>query len=422
MARLLTIMGSGETSPTMAKTHRELLARVGGPAVLLDTPFGFQANADDLVRRAQDYFRESVGVDMGLASYRTAAGADTLATETMLARLREAQYVFAGPGSPSYALRQWAGSPVPAVLAEKLQRGGAVTFASAAALTLGVATVPVYEIYKVGAEPVWLDGLDLLSEVGLSVAVIPHYDNTEGGTHDTRYCYLGEPRLARLERELADGVFVLGVDEHTGVVVDLDARCATVVGRGGATVRAGGRSSVFPAGAVVSVDELRAAAASPGAERSVAASAAVETTEGSGPPIADVGRAGSPLLESVDELEQRFELAVAARDVPSAVAAILELDGLVVAWSRDTLQSDETDRARGVLRSMVIRLGELAEVGARDPAEVVAPFVDALLEARHAARSARDWATADTVRDRLLAAGVEVKDTPEGTEWGLLLS
>ncbi|MCI3949505.1 MAG: hypothetical protein K0R11_1439, partial [Acidimicrobiales bacterium] len=40
LPRLLAIMGSGETSPTMAKTHRELLARVGPPAVLLDTPFG----------------------------------------------------------------------------------------------------------------------------------------------------------------------------------------------------------------------------------------------------------------------------------------------------------------------------------------------------------------------------------------------
>ena len=40
--RLLTIMGSGETSPTMVKVHRQLLGRLGPPpvpAVLLDTPF-----------------------------------------------------------------------------------------------------------------------------------------------------------------------------------------------------------------------------------------------------------------------------------------------------------------------------------------------------------------------------------------------
>ena len=41
-------MGSGETTPTMAKVHRELFDRLGPapvPAVLLDTPYGFQANA-----------------------------------------------------------------------------------------------------------------------------------------------------------------------------------------------------------------------------------------------------------------------------------------------------------------------------------------------------------------------------------------
>ncbi len=82
-------------------------------------------------------------------------------------------------------------------------RGGGVTFASAAALTLGRFTVPVYEIYKVGVEPCWLDGLDVLGPFGLNVAVIPHYDNAEGGHHDTRFCYLGERRLAMLEAEAA---------------------------------------------------------------------------------------------------------------------------------------------------------------------------------------------------------------------------
>jgi cysteinyl-tRNA synthetase len=68
---------------------------------------------------------------------------------------------------------------------------------------------------------------------------------------------------------------------------------------------------------------------------------------------------------------------------------------------------------------MIIRLGELAEQGTGDPADLVAPFVDALLALRDAARGSRDWATADDVRDRLLAAGVQINDTPEGTAWSL---
>ena len=46
-------------------------------------------------------------------------------------------------------------------------------------------------------------------------------------------------------------------------------------------------------------------------------------------------------------------------------------------------------------------------------------LVEALLEVRDRARAARDWASADLVRDRLTAAGVEVRDAPEGTRWEL---
>ena len=34
--------------------------------------------------------------------------------------------------------------------------------------------------------------------------LIPHYNNAEGGTHDTRYCYMDERRLSTLEAQLAD--------------------------------------------------------------------------------------------------------------------------------------------------------------------------------------------------------------------------
>src|SRR5262249_5481054 len=157
------------------------------------------------VTKTREYFEQSVGHTLELASFRSAAAPDPLDYERMLVCLRGAHYVFAGPGSPSYALRQWVDSLIPKVLIEKLQAGGSggcVTFASAAAVTLGRLAVPVYEIYKAGEDPHWMEGLDLMAELGLNVAVIPHYDNAEGGTHDTRFCYLGEPRLAQLEAEL----------------------------------------------------------------------------------------------------------------------------------------------------------------------------------------------------------------------------
>jgi len=415
LPRVLAIMGSGETSPTMSKVHRELIGRMGTPpvpAVMLDTPFGFQENADDITAKAVAYFRESVQREMGVASYRSAEEADGVAYELMLGQLRDARYVFSGPGSPSYALSQWKGGQVPAVLAEKVRTGGCVTFASAAAVTLGAYALPVYEVYKVGHRPHWLDGLDLLAEVGLRAAVVPHFNNAEGGNHDTRYCYMGERRLSGLEELLPEDVFVLGVDEHTALILDLDAGTATVAGIGVVTVRHRATSWTVAAGESVPIADLSAApSGSPRQHQSTGAT----------PPATD-GPAGGksvPLLDGLAHCQREFDDALAARDGRRAVEVVLRLDDLLTEWSRDTLQSDHLDRGRAALRAMVVRLGQAAGQGLRDPREVVGPFVEALLDARRQARTERRFAAADNLRDRLVDAGVEVRDTTDGTEWVL---
>jgi hypothetical protein len=225
---VLAIMGSGETSPTMVAVHKALAARLGTgrAAVLLEAPYGFQENAADVSARAQAYFARSVGLAVTVLADAAGPGGDP-GGDGGAAVVRAADWVFAGPGSPSYALARWRGRPVAQSLRDRIGAGPGVTvLASAAAATIGFAAVPVYEIYKAGAAPHWLDGLDLLGVLGLKVAVIPHYDNAEGGNHDTRFAYLGEERLAGLEAALPPGAFVLGVDEHTGLVLDLDAQTA----------------------------------------------------------------------------------------------------------------------------------------------------------------------------------------------------
>ena len=423
MPRLLTIMGSGETAPTMIKVHREVFDRLGRPepsAVLLDTPYGFQANADIISDRAVEYFRQSVGRRVEVAQLRRTDTGDTVALEQALARVRGADWLFTGPGSPSFALRQWAGTPVPDVLAGLLRpggSGGALVFSSAAALTLGVATVPVYEIYKVGADPFWLDGLDLLTALGLPVAVIPHFDNTEGGNHDTRFCYLGLPRLEQLERELPAGAFVLGVDEHTGVILDLDADTATILGRGAVTLRQQGRQRVLEAGQTIALDLLRAGVPA-GVGSSTTTTSGAPTTDAPRPTPSSVADAGS-LAESTRAAEAAFRAAMAAGDADGAVAAVLALDDAITAWSADTLQSDEMDRARAARRAMVVQLGQAAKGGLRDPRESVAPVVEAALSLRAAVRAERRYDLSDLLRDELAAAGVEVRDTGAGVEWEL---
>ena len=422
--RILAIMGSGETAPTMKGPHRAIFDRLGADvdAVLLDTPFGFQENAPILATKAIEYFQDAVGRRVEPAGLTRIDTADTMTVERGVSNVRSADWVFAGPGSPTYALAQWADTPVPAAIADKLRSGGAVVFSSAAALTIGRATVPVYEIYKVGVDPYWLDGLDILAEVGLNVAVIPHYDNAEGGNHDTRFCYLGERRLAMLEPELPEGCFVLGIDEHTGIIMDLDADTAEIVGKGAVTLRRNGESVRIESGQTIPIDTLRAGpegatGSDPGLTPGPGQTPAREGTE-SNPIRTKEEEASSDSLVGAAKLhEAAFDEALDGRDADGAVAAILELESAIVEWSRDTLQSDDIDQARAALRSMIVRLGAAATEGVRDSRDVLGPVVEAALAARVVARSEKAFAVSDALRDGLTAAGIEVRDTPDGAEW-----
>jgi cyanophycinase-like exopeptidase len=420
LPRIITIMGSGETSPTMTKTHRDLLARLGARArgVILDTPYGFQENAAELAQRAIDYFKQSVGHEVaaaGLARIKSVdfngqTDVDEVAVEHGLNRVRESDYVFAGPGSPTYALHQWRGTPLPDILTSKMRSGGIITFSSAAALTLGRFTVPVYEIYKVGMEPHWLEGLDVLSAIGLNVAIIPHFDNAEGGHHDTRFCYLGQRRLDIMESMLPDEAHVIGIDEHTGLVIDVDGGTATIVGNGSVTVRIRGTSTEHPSGTTLSIDALR----EPGSTQVFIPSALVQRTNSD-----DDRGIGTSLAAEAEAARSAFDAALGDLDATTAVRTILELETAIHQWSADTLQSDDMDFARATLRSMVVSLGDAAHSGLVDPRAIVAPFVDALLELRTRVRSDKLYDLSDLIRDRLVELGVEVHDTPRGATWEL---
>ena len=409
--RILTIMGSGETAPTMMKHHRELIARFPGTpkAVVLDTPYGFQENASELASKAVEYFRKSVGHPIEIAGLTRLHGQDTLTVEQGLARVRQADYVFAGPGSPTYALRQWAGTSVPDIVRGKMRTGGAVTFASAAALTLGRYTVPVYEIYKVGDDPSWLEGLDVLGEIGLNVAVIPHYDNAEGGHHDTRFCYLGEHRLAMLEEQLPADAHVIGVDEHTGVILDLDSNTATVIGNSTITVRIKGRSTIHNSGDVISIDALRDPAT--GATNIPIQVTTPNTLQ------AEPEKDSTSLANDTQIAERSFNEAMSAGDAAGAARAVLSLESAIHAWSADTLQGEEMDNAHAALRSMIVRLGDAAIGGLADPRDALDPIMNVLLELRSAVRTDKRYDLSDLIRDRLAAVKIEVRDTPQGVEW-----
>jgi cyanophycinase-like exopeptidase len=418
---LLVVMGSGETTPTMVTPHQQLLARLGDTpdAVLLDTPYGFQENADDITARTQEYFSRRVGTEVRNVGLRRPENASEVELEAAQAAVADADWVFVGPGSPTYLLRQLATTRVPEVLRRRLTQGTGITVvSSAAAVTIGSHAIPVYEIYKAGEDPHWEDGLGLLQAVGLDAVLIPHYDNSEGGGHDTRFCYLGEQRLRTMQDQLPDDTWVLGVDEHTALVADLTTRRVEVIGRGRVTVRRpDGVEHHVPAGQTTTLDQLVALGTGQGSSGTPAPT----TTE---TPTTDTDTsatapADDPLEEAVEGARTRFAAAIDAGDAQGATQVVLELEGLVRDWAADTLTGGQLDDAVGALRGLVTRLGGHAGSGLVDPRESVAPFVDLLLELREQSRADGQYATADRVRDGLIEAGVEVRDTPDGTEWVL---
>lgn len=403
--RILAIIGSGETSPTMVTVHKTLagrLALASPDALLLDAPYAFQENAADVSARARSYFATSVGLAVSVL-----ASADAVSQG---ARIATADWVFAGPGSPSYALSKWRDTPVADALRDRISSGAGVTvLASAAAATAGLVAVPVYEIYKAGAEPYWLDGLDLLAPIGLQVALIPHYDNAEGGTHDTRYCYLGERRLALMERSLPAGAAVLGVDEHTALIFDLIAQTAEVCGRGRVTIRKDGASVVLLAPAVLPVEHLLDAVRTGVSESAVRPGAPASASR--------QPAAALPLMEVVMAAERRFEEARAAGDGTKVITTILDLEYAIHQWSGDTEEDQGTSHARAVLRRLIARLGDIVTDGLRDPAEILRPAVGPLLDLRSALRADGRYAEADALRAALTAGGMQINDEAGETTW-----
>ena len=307
------------------------------------------------------------------------------------------------------------------VFAERLERGAVVVMSSAAALTIGTHTVPVYEIYKVGSDPYWEEGLDLLTVHGLDAVVIPHFDNSEGGNHDTRFCYLGEQRLIVMEAQLPEGRWVLGVDEHTALTLDFDADRFAVTGKGGVTVRRGGKQWVYPTGSSGEIDELREGdmKRSTLAVGHVAGAGTDNEHDGAQGDFADGESVTAGVLETARSAAVRVAASIAVGDVSSVVSDIVAVEEVLEEWKGDTSTTNERERARQILHGLVVQLGEVAVGGTRDLATLVSPIVDVALAARVAARERKDYAASDTIREALVSAGVEVKDTPQGAQWTL---
>jgi cyanophycinase-like exopeptidase len=260
------LIGSGETHRHGRQVQEEVLKELPVPAIvaILATPAGFQPNAAFVAGKLREF------VEHSLQNYRPRVtvidalrkgGPGDPDDPEVYGPLAEATYILAGPGSPTYLARHLADTRTLALVRERWAAGAGLTFASAAAVAMGRHALPVYEIYKAGDDLSWRPGLDLLGEFGLDLAIIPHWNNREGGANlDTGRCYMGQERFERLIELLPPTATVLGIDEHTSCVVDIAADRLRVRGQGEVTIIQGGETRTLASGTDAPLAALRGAA------------------------------------------------------------------------------------------------------------------------------------------------------------------
>ena len=406
----IVIMGSGELTATMVEVHKSLLASgTGRPkATFLDTPAGFQLNVDQISQKAVEYFRVHIQHPLTIASFKSGEQTSDFEAEQAFHILRKSDYVLIGPGSPTYALRQWIGSPVPEILAQRIKSGGCLVAASAAALTVGCFTLPVYEIYKVGQDVHWVDGMDILGQFGFNVVIVPHWNNAEGGTHDTRFCFMGAPRFRKLQALLPDDISVFGLDEHTACILDLVSNQAEIRGIGRAILRRFDSELIFETGTQFSLDILRG-------ENVASGWKPVPVDTGSS---ANISRPKeNSFWDSINSLEARFRSALEDHNPNQSTNALLELDHTIWQAHQDLENEEFITQARDTLRELMVLLGNRLADAPGDKSTYLAPLVETLLVLRQQFRDKKQWQDADIIRASLQKADIVVEDTPNGARW-----
>ncbi len=377
MTGRITLVGAGELMAAMSSLHRAAIKRLGAPPrpVFLDTTAAFETNASAISVKAIEYYAHHLQTDLTIASFPHREYASTTEVASTVAAIRDANLIFAGPGSPTYAIRQWRDSPVWGAVVERFQAGADLFFASAASITLGRFALPVYEIYKAGEDPFWADGLNVLAEFGLQLAIVPHFDDSSGGeNYDSRFCYMGAQRFDLLQERLPPEVTILGIDAYTCVCFDPTTRTATVDGQGGVTLIGEAGVQRYEAGSELPFDAFHS-----GAREVVQTFQAAEAV--SGYEHSDEPSDGDPMSELTHYIEG--------------------LDGLTGNQKVDLLA----------------RLKSLQDQPGGASQETEDQLLDLVLELREALRGAKRYDMADKARDTLDELGIEVGDTPQGANW-----
>lgn len=232
----LILFGSGEIAPTSVDIYRSTFLQLGKRDLtisLITTPAGFQPNVLAVYEEIRDFLLASLpdfNLNIQLLPINTRADTDN---SQYLDQIKASDVLFLGPGSPTYSIKQLKDTKVEQTIIEQVKKGSTLILASAATITFSQYALPVYEIYKVGEELHWVGGLNLYRDIWQEVSIIPHFNNREGGVGlDTSYCYIGKARAEKLISMLSSDDKVIGIDEHTALVIDLDTKEQLVRGKG----------------------------------------------------------------------------------------------------------------------------------------------------------------------------------------------
>jgi hypothetical protein len=259
---LVILFSSGETSASGQPVYDWLFRRLSSPIrmAVLETPAGFQPNSALVAQKVADFIRhhlQNYRPRVTVVPARKKGTAFSPNGPEIVASLLQANVIFAGAGSPTYAVRQLRDSLAWHTLLARHRLGAALVLASAGVIAVSAQTLPVYEIYKVGDDPHWCPGLDFFGPYGLSLAFVSHFDNKEGGAElDTSRGFIGRARFDQLLPVLPPETVVVGLDEHTALIMDLAAGTCQVMGRGGVTLCWGEREQCYRDGQSFAITEL----------------------------------------------------------------------------------------------------------------------------------------------------------------------
>jgi cyanophycinase-like exopeptidase len=258
----IAFLGSGETSLAGGRIFESLARRFPQSLriAILETPAGFELNANLVAGRVAEFLKTRLQnykpvIDIIPARKRgTEFSPDN---PDILQPLLHADMIFMGPGSPTYAARQLRDSLAWDIIRARHRLGATLIFASAATIAIGAWALPVYEIYKVGEDVHTKQGLDLFNDFGVMLSFVPHWNNAEGGTDlDTSRCFIGMERFAEWSKLVPPENTILGLDEHTGIVMDFESGMCEIMGVSSVSLMRERNLVIHPAGVKFSLSEI----------------------------------------------------------------------------------------------------------------------------------------------------------------------